>query len=122
MEVSFEVIEKLCADAKTREDWESLIETYDARDLGSFVADWADHSAYHPHESAGIVAIEESDFAVVASWTDDGFWDISIEDVEDAKMMVDNYSDEYYSDDDVVLGADEDWLPEDGWDEENEQG
>lgn len=117
MDEGFEIISALCSEAKTREDWEALIETYDARDLGSFIADWADNSAYHPHESAGIVSIEEDGFAVVASWTDDGFWDISIESLEDAKNMIDNRADQYYG---AVGWGDEDWLPEDGWDDENE--
>jgi len=116
MDVSYETMEKLCSEAKTRADWEYLIETYHERDIGSIIADWADRSVYHPHESAGMVSVNEDDFALVASWSDDGFWNVSIETLEDAEKMLDEYENEVYAD-----GLrDEDWLPEDGWGDEDE--
>ena len=70
-------IGKACQEAKTTKHFDALIEHFDARDIGSHIADWAEEAAYHPHESAGYAMITLEDGAILAQWDDAGFWHVS---------------------------------------------
>jgi hypothetical protein len=67
-------IEKACQEAKTMAHFDALLEHFEAREIGSPIADWADESAYHPHESAGCAMVTLEDGAILAQWNDSGFW------------------------------------------------
>jgi hypothetical protein len=67
-------IEKACQEAKTMAHFDALLEHFEARDIGSHVADSADEAAYHPHESAGYAMITLEDGAILTQWNDAGFW------------------------------------------------
>jgi hypothetical protein len=67
-------IEKACQEAKTMAHFDALLEHFEARDIGSHIADWADEAAYHPHESAGYAMITLEDGAILTQWNDAGFY------------------------------------------------
>ena len=54
--------------------FDALLEHFEARDIGSHIADWADEAAYHPHESAGYAMITLEDGAILTQWNDAGFY------------------------------------------------
>ena len=70
-------IEKACQEAQTTKHFDALLEHFEARDIGSHIADWAEEAAYHPHESAGYAMITLEDGAILAQWNDDGIWHVS---------------------------------------------
>lgn len=83
-------IEKACAEAKTLADFEKLLAHFDAREIGSHIADWAEESAFHPFESAGYAMITLEDGAVIAHWDEQGFWDVSCyENIDEAQAIID---------------------------------
>jgi hypothetical protein len=69
-----DAIEKACQEAKTMAHFDALLEHFEAREIGSHIADWADEAAYHPHESAGYAMVTLEDGAILAQWNDSGFW------------------------------------------------
>ena len=82
-------IEKACQEAKTVAHFDALLEHFEAREIGSHIADYADEAAYHPHESAGLAMVTLEDGAVIAEWSDAGFWDVSTMDPTKAKEIID---------------------------------
>jgi len=59
--------------AQTTADWADLIETLGEHDAGSYVAGWADETAYHPWLTEGVAYIATSDGGgIVTRWYDDG--------------------------------------------------
>lgn len=61
---------------------------FEARDIGGFVEQWADEAAYHNQESSGIAMIKLEDGAVIAEWSDSGFWDVSTMSEEQASKII----------------------------------
>jgi len=82
-------IEKACQEAKTMAHFDALLEHFEAREIGPHIADNADESAYHPHESAGLAMVTLEDGAIVAEWNDQGFWDVSTMDPTKAREILD---------------------------------
>jgi len=67
-------IEKACQEAKTTKHFDALLEHFDARDIGSHIADWAEEAAYDPVESSGIAMVSLEDGVILTQWTDAGYW------------------------------------------------
>lgn len=84
-----EALEKACSEAKTMAHFDALLEHFEAREIGSHIADNADESAFHPHESAGLAMVTLEDGAIVAEWNDQGFWDVSTMDPTEARKIID---------------------------------
>jgi hypothetical protein len=82
-------LEKACQEAKTVAHFDALLEHFEAREIGSHIADWADEAAYHPHESAGLAMVTLEDGAIVAEWNEQGFWDVSTMDPAKAREILD---------------------------------
>ena len=59
------------------------------RDIGAFVADNADGIYCHPWLSEGVAYIDVgNNQALVAEWTDDGFWSVYEATLENARLEV----------------------------------
>jgi len=84
-----DAIEKACQEAKTIAHFDALLEYFEAREIGSHIADWADEAAYNPHESAGLAMVTLEDGAIVAEWNEQGFWDVSTMDPTKAREILD---------------------------------
>ena len=58
-------------------------------DIGNFVADHPDGIYCHPWLSEGVAYIDVGGgLALVAEWTDDGFWNVYEASIEDARLEV----------------------------------
>jgi hypothetical protein len=89
-------IEKACQEAKTIAHFDALLEYFEAREIGSHVADWADEAAYHPHESAGLAMVTLEDGAIVAEWNDQGFWHVeTMQSEEEASKIIEEANAEW---------------------------
>lgn len=92
-------IEKACAGASTREQWETLLYRFDEKQIGAHVSDWADESAYHPCESSGASVLyfpdAEEPFSVAATWSDSGFWNVEIGSIEEAEKYIARLNEEW---------------------------
>jgi hypothetical protein len=88
-------IEKACQEAKTTAHFDALLEYFEAREIGSHIADWADEAAYHPHESAGLAMVTLEGGAIVAEWNDQGFWDVSTMSEEQASKIIEEANAEW---------------------------
>lgn len=76
-------IETAALAAITKEDWESLIETYGWREVGDLISrqEWADETLYGPCDGEGfaMLAIANSGgFVVATQWHDDGRVDTAV--------------------------------------------
>ena len=83
--------------AQTTADWSDLINTIGERDAGSYVADWADETAYYPWLTEGVAYIATSDGGgIVTRWYDDGRVDTyTCNSVEDAAGEVEDANKEW---------------------------
>jgi len=81
-------IEKACKEAKTMAHFDALLEHFEAREIGSHIADWADEAAYNSHETAGLAMVTLEDGAIIAEWSGQGFWDVSTMSEERASKMI----------------------------------
>ena len=81
-------IEKACQEAKTMAHFDALLEHFTAREIGSYIAEWAEEAAYHPHESAGYAMITLDDGAILTQWTDAGFYHTETMSEEEALKII----------------------------------
>jgi hypothetical protein len=88
-------IEKACQEAKTVAHFDALLEHFEAREIGSHIADNADDAAYHPHESAGLAMVTLEDGAIIAEWNAQGFWDVSTMPEEEALKLIAEVNEEW---------------------------
>jgi hypothetical protein len=88
-------IEKACQEAKTMAHFDALLEHFEARQIGSHIADWADEAAYHPHESAGLAMVTIEDGAIVAEWNEQGFWHVETMSEEQASRTIEEANAEW---------------------------
>ena len=88
-------IEKACQEAKTVAHFDALLEHFEAREIGSHIADWADEAAYHPHDSAGLAMVTLEDGAIVAERNEQGFWHVETMSEEQASKIIEEANAEW---------------------------
>ena len=69
--------------------FDALLDHFEAREIGSHIADWADETTYHPQDSAGLAMVTLEDGAIVAEWDEQGRWDVSTMDSTKAREILD---------------------------------
>jgi len=90
-----DAIKKACQKAKTVAHFDALLAHFEAREIGSHIADWATDKAYHPHESAGLAMLSLKDGAVISEWNDLGFWDVATMPEEEALKLIAEANEEW---------------------------
>ena len=91
--------EQACAACETTADWQDCIDSFGARVVGSFVADWCDGAEYHPCESSGLAYLDIGDGnSLVAYWPNDGRWTVDIETEARARMAAEDIARDWRDD------------------------
>lgn len=98
--IKLEAMESVLHDCQTQDDWQTCIDEFGERYVGSYIADNADDLTSHPYESSGIAYIKMTEAtAIMVEWNDQGFYDVEFTALNWVKELIMEYDAEFNEED-----------------------